>query len=162
VLAAQASPVILVPELELTQKLLQALDGLDVVVQSHPRFEKFHGFGSHALGLGSKRTRGSRRRAEIQVIPFPTSRQKIPLSSPEHPVVMLVQEGVSPKFRPIAGETVFHFSGFCNKTCKQMFKQTNPERIYFAGPYALRYAKVFSRCAPVVAPLFVNQQPSLF
>ncbi len=153
------SPFLVSPFLAFPQRILSAPVLQSVPVHMHPILIRMHRIYEKFTASPSLYQVPAPDSA-IMISPFLPPRKSLELS--QRPLLTLIRDDHRTKWPECHPQNTFHFSFFCQKMYRQLFKQIMPEHIYFVGPYALRYAKAFKKCAPHVQPLFVEKQPSLF
>ena len=56
-----------------------------------------------------------------------------------------------------------HIASTCDgPEIREIIAAVMPKELYFFGPYAKRYVEELGTTVPVIKPLFVNDQPTLF
>ena len=152
-------PFIVTPFLDFPQRLLSVPALQSTPMHLHPllaRAERVY----EKFGISKSIYQAPPLESAMMISPFLPSRKQTDLFN--RPLLTIVRDDHRAKWTDSPGQSIFHFSFFCQKIYRQLFKQTNPEQIYFVGPYALRYAKEIRKCAPQVQPLYAEKQPSLF
>ena len=152
-------PYIVTPFLDFPQRILSHPSLQSIPMHLHPQLVRIHRV-YEKFGASKASYHALPQESAVVISPYQPSRKNVELS--KRPLFVLVRDDHRAKWIDSPEPSVFHFSFFCHKIYRQLFKQITPEEIYFVGPYALRYAKMFKKYAPVVQPLYAEKQPSLF
>jgi hypothetical protein len=161
-------PVLVTEPVSTAQELTKLLTDHDIPVAVHDAIFKVHNvYEAYGSKLGSY-TRYSKKHSKQKVTLFPLPNKKTILlrsALPDGPVIYVentAEETAAPTaFGAIAAR--FHVGSTCDgPEIKEVVAAVSPRELYIFGPYAKRYVEAFEGLCPVVKPLFVNDQPTLF
>lgn len=160
-------PVILCEPVSIAQELTKMLTDEGIAVAVHDAVFKvnkvYESFGSK---LGEY-TRVSRRHTKQKVVllPLPGRRTYLNVAGFGDAPVLSVESTVEPV--PLDDPAEVHGRFIISPTCdgpevKEVVSLVAPKELYIFGPYAKRYVEGLQGAAPIIRPLFVNDQPTLF
>lgn len=157
-LANGVCPAIIVEPVAIAQEVTKLFSDADIPVAVHESIFKinkvYEAFGS-MLGDYSKY---SPKHTQKRAVLFPKGK-KGPLhihpDALKGPILFVDESG--------AGPERFVISPSCDgPEIKEIVQAVNPKELYIFGPYAKRYVEELQGVCPVIKPLFINDQPTLF
>lgn len=157
--------MVLCPQISIAQELTEYLNRHDFSVGVHSKIKKinkiYEGFGSQ---LGPYANLSSKRKCQVLLYPFPASSLHGIPPMPTGPKIVVNDGNVTFDYEHMEGfvdsiSLSLHADG---PDLKEVAAAVKPEVLYFFGTYAKSFAEEFANCAPVVKPLFMNDQPTLF
>ena len=163
-----AYPVIVCDPIGTAQELTRMLTDAGLPVSTHDViFRVNQVYESYGSKLGPF-LRYSRRHARQKVVLFPRPARRgaaLPSHLPEGPL-LVVEQGVEvtlPSSTPRIPVDIFHLGSGCSTSdLKEIVATVAPKELLVFGPYAKRYVDELGGTCPMVRPLFVNDQPTLF
>lgn len=162
-------PTLICEPVSIAQELTKLLTDHELLVAVHDSIFKVHNvYETYGSKLGSY-TRFSKKytkQKRITLFPLPNKKTILLRSAlPEGPIIYIeptAEQTIAPTaFGAIAER--FHISSTSDgPEIKEVVAAVGPKELYVFGPYAKRYVDALAGACPVVRPLFVNDQPTLF
>ena len=117
--------------------------------------------------LRGEYARLGRKNSKPRVVIVPLQPRRIPQHGlpADAPILRVVGslDGVEAVSPLESGEHRFIISQTCDgPELKEIVAAVAPKELYIFGPYAKRYVAELAGSCPVIKPLFVNDQPTLF
>ena len=163
------APVILTEPVGTAQEVTKLLTEHGTAVAVHDTIFKvnnvYEAYGSK-LGDFTRFTK-KHSKQKVTIFPLPTKRgAPLPASLPADQPLLAVEptaEETVPLTAFRQGSARFHVASTCDgPEIKEIVAAVNPKEVYLFGPYAKRYVDELASLGPVIRPLFVNDQPTLF
>lgn len=160
-------PVVLCEPMSIAQELTKMFTDEGIPVATHDAIFKvnkiYESFGSK---LGEY-TRVSRRqpKQKVTILPLPNRRTYLNVAGYGDAPVLSIESSVDPTPHQELNKLKSRFiiSPSCDGSeVKEIVSLVAPKELYIFGPYAKRYVEGLQGTAPIIRPLFVNDQPTLF
>jgi Cft2 family RNA processing exonuclease len=163
-----AYPILVCEPVSTAQEITKLLGDHGIPVAVHDAIFKVHNvYEAYGSKLGNY-TRYSKKYTKQKVTLFPLPNKKTILlrsALPDGPVIYVentTERTVAPTAFGAIAERFFIGSTCDGPEIKEVVAAVSPRELYVFGPYAKRYVEAFEGLCPVVKPLFVNDQPTLF
>lgn len=163
-----AHPIIFCEPIGTAQEIMHMLNEVGIPVCVHDAIYKaskiYESFGAKLGDYG----RVSKRRIKERVTMLPRLTRRgagLPVNLPDQPLI-LVENSATNALSPPASRVpveVFNLSMGCDShDIKDLVTLAAPKELYVFGPYTKAYVELLTGTCPVVAPLYANDQPTLF
>ncbi|MEZ4742837.1 MAG: hypothetical protein R3B45_10385 [Bdellovibrionota bacterium] len=159
-------PVILCQAFGTAQEITKSLSDHKLPVSVHSSIAKVNKiYELYGSQLGRYSTYSAKKpNNKILLWPLPLSKNfKIP-TFPDSPLILVKDNTIEHELEEISqliGSYIISNSSDANDL-KEVIAAVQPKELFLFGPYAKAYVEEFKNLSPVVAPLFADNQPTLF
>jgi len=159
-------PVILCSSLGTAQELTKLLSDQNIPLSVHASICRINKvYETYGSQLGRYSTYSSKRSRKKAVLwPLISGKNQAIPSFPDGPVILVKENSEEHEFDQLsrlAGSFIIGATS-AGSDLREIISATQPKELFFVGPYAKAYSDEYKDLVPKIAPIYANDQPTLF